>query len=44
MRLLLQVRHLLVLPVKLLLAVVLYQPLVLALPQGGQVTHGAATI
>ncbi len=39
-----QIRHLLLLPLKVLLAVVVYQPLVLALPQGGQVTQGAATI
>ncbi|MEN9215462.1 MAG: filamentous hemagglutinin N-terminal domain-containing protein, partial [Gloeomargarita sp. DG_1_6_bins_138] len=44
MSLILQVRHLLALPVKVLLAFALYQPLVLALPQGGQVTHGSATI
>jgi filamentous hemagglutinin family protein len=39
-----RVWHILVLPVKLLLALVTYQPLALALPQGGVVTQGAAVI
>ncbi|MEN9279845.1 MAG: hypothetical protein Q6I77_03380, partial [Gloeomargarita sp. DG_1_4_bins_134] len=39
-----RVRHFLAIPFKLLVAILLYQPLVLALPQGGQVTHGSATI
>jgi filamentous hemagglutinin family protein len=39
-----RVWHILVLPVKLLLALVTYQPLALALPQGGVVTQGAALI
>jgi filamentous hemagglutinin family protein len=39
-----RVWHILVLPVKLLLTLVTYQPLALALPQGGVVTQGAAVI
>ncbi|MEN9216737.1 MAG: filamentous hemagglutinin N-terminal domain-containing protein, partial [Gloeomargarita sp. HHBFW_bins_162] len=39
-----RISYFLVLPLKALLTVILYQPFVLALPQGGQVTHGAATI